>query len=247
MADDDHVDIELRSAATVAERCVILAALIRRLWIESSFALENAEDWADEAFDLREWLRTEAIWTSLTALEADILQRPVGGVSEDDLALYTWQAEGLATLGWAIRLTDLLPPGDEGEISAVVQAVPAPWDSTAAWMRGAQLRSEAEIAIERDRAEIYEWRIALESPRRFATGQEQVDYMAAIRDVVREAGATGLLDRKAGTDFSIGDRPLPEFDATSLERLAALAEVRLRALNWLCGFGSSWDEVPIDI
>jgi hypothetical protein len=247
VADDDHFDIELRSPATVAERCVIISTLVRRLWIESSFASGNAEDWTTEAFDLREWLRSENIWTGLTTFEADFLQRPVGSVTEDDLMSTTWQAEALATLGWAMGLTDHLPPGDLGDITAVIQAVPAPWDSVSAWVLGAWLRSEAEIAVQRDRAEIFEWRIGIERPFRLATGQERSDYIEAIENVVREAGGSGLLEREPGSEFSIRDSPLASFDDLSLERMAALAEERLRALNWLCGFGSSWDDVPLDV
>jgi hypothetical protein len=29
--------------------------------------------------------------------------------------------------------------------------------------------------------------------------------------------------------------------------LVAITGQRLHALNWLCGFGSSWDDVPLDI
>jgi hypothetical protein len=48
-------------------------------------------------------------------------------------------------------------------------------------------------------------------------------------------------------DFVIGDRSIASFDDLDLERFSSLAEERLRALNWLCGFGTSWDEVPLDI
>jgi hypothetical protein len=244
--DDDYIEILLRPPTLAAERCVILAALIRRLWIESSVADSNGEDWRAEVFDLREWLRAEGIWTGLTVDEAGFLQQSPGGVTEDELAVVAWQAEGLATLGWALGLTDLLPPGNLADIASVVQATPAPWDSTVEWMRGARFRPEVEIASERDRAEVFEWRVRAETSRRVANGQERIDYLAAIGDVVQEARASGLLDSSAD-DFVIGDKAIAAFDDQDLERLGALAEERLRALNWLCGYGTSWDDVPLDI
>ena len=245
--DNNYVEIELRPPREVAERCIVLASLIRRLWIESSFALTDPGDWSAEAFDLREWLRAEGLWNSLTTSETDFLQRSVGDASKDEIAVVARQAEGLATLGWALELADVLPPGDLGNVTTVVQAVPAPWDNISEWSRGARLRPEMEIAAERDRAEILEWRIAVEGPRRLSDGADRTDYSAAIREVVREARAAGLLESDCETDFAIGNMLVTSFTEHDLERLSALTEERLRALNWLCGYGTSWDTVPLDI
>jgi hypothetical protein len=244
--DEDSIDIELRPSAAVAERCIILASLVRKLWIESSFTTNEPGDWSAEAFDLREWLKGEGIWKGLTRSEEDFLQRPAGELTEDDIAGIAWQAEGLVTLGWALRLTNLLPPGSLGDITAVIQAVPAPWDDTAEWVRVALLRLESEIATERDRAEVLEWRVTIEGPRRLSSGDEGDDYEAAIADVVYEARESGLLEFDSA-DFVIGDRALTSYDNQELERIGALVEERLRALNWLCGYGASWDEVPLEI
>jgi hypothetical protein len=244
---EDYVEIELRPAQEVAERCILLAALIRRLWIESSFASREPGDWSAEAFDLRVWLRDEGVWNSLTAPERDFLLREVGDATEDQLAIVAWQAAGLATLGWALGLVDLPPPGELGDITTVVQAVPAPWDKINEWTRAARLRPEMDIAMERDRAEILEWRIGIERPRRQSAGQARADYITAIAEVVHEARASGLLEADDVADFAIGGRPVASFDDPELERLSALAEERLRALNWLCGHGSTWDAVPLDI
>ncbi len=245
--DEDYVEIELRPPDEVAERCIILAALIRRLWIETSLASTDAGDWSGEAFDLREWLRAEGLWKRLGPVEADFLQQTAGEVSEDQIAVVGWQAAGLATLGWALELVELSPPGELGDVAALVQAVPAPWENTREWVRAARLRPETEIATERDRAEIFEWRIAIEGPMRVSTGQERADYVAAITEVVYEARASALLDPNGETDFAIGGRPMASFDIPELERLSALAEERLRALNWLCGYGPTWDAVPLDV
>jgi hypothetical protein len=245
--DEDYVEIELRPAQEVSERCILIAALIRRLWIESSFASREPGDWSAEAFDLREWLRDEGAWKSLTSSERDFLQREVGDATQDQIAGVAWQAEGLTTLGWALDLVELPPPGKLGDITTVVQAVPAPWDKIGEWTRAARLRPEMEIATERDRAEILEWRIGIERPRRQSDGQARADYMAAIAEVVLEARASGLLESVVDADFAIGGRPVASFDDPELERLSALAEERLRALNWLCGHGITWDAAPLDI
>lgn len=245
--DEDFVEVDLRSPLQVAERCIILAALIRRLWIESSVALPEPGDWSAEAFDLREWLRVEGLWNSLTTPEMDFLELPLGDATDDQIAVVAWQAEGLSTLGWALGLVDSLTPGELGEITGVVQAVPAPWDKINEWTHAARLRPEAEIATERDRAEILEWRVGIEGPRRLSDEQQRADYVAAIAEVVREARSSGLLESDGDTDLAIGGKSVAWFDDPELERLSALAEERLRALNWLCGHGTTWDAVPLDI
>jgi Domain of unknown function (DUF4272) len=245
--DEDFVDIELRPAREVAERCIILATLVRRLWIESSFTSTDAGDRSAEAFDLREWLRAEGLWNSLTSSEVDFLQQNVGGVTEDQSAIVAWQAEGLVTLSWALGLVDLSPPGKLGNITTVVQAVPAPWDNIKEWILNACLRPEMEIAAERDRAEVLEWRIGIEGPRRRSTGEESAEYLATIAEVIDEARASALLEFDGGTDFMIGSSLVTSVADQDLERLSALAEERLRALNWLCGYGTNWDAVPLDV
>src|SRR5918993_405596 len=102
--DEDSIDIELRPPTAVAERCIILAALVRRLWIESSLTSAEPGDWSADAFDLREWLRAAGIWKSLTSSEENVLQRPAGELTDDEIAGVAWQVEGLATLGWALGL-----------------------------------------------------------------------------------------------------------------------------------------------
>ncbi|MGH2614015.1 MAG: DUF4272 domain-containing protein [Thermomicrobiales bacterium] len=245
--DEDELDIELRSPADVAQRCIILAALIRRLSIETSASSTHDVELDGDAFDLKAWLQTEGIWDRLTAFEADFLRRPVGQLSEDEIATVAWQAEGLATLGWSLGLVDALPPGELGDAARVLHVVPAPWDQTRQWLRGVALRSEPDVADERDRAEIFEWRIGLEGPRRVASVPLQREYAQAIADVAQEAIAAGLIEGAGDDDLTIGDRLLASFDDQELERLSAIAEERLRALNWLCGFGDAWDRVPLDV
>ena len=244
--DDEYIDIELRAPSTVAERCIILAAIVRRLWIESSATSSSSDNWFAEVFDLREWLRTESLWNALTALEIDVLQRHVGDLSEDDVAELARHVEGLATLGWALGLAELAPLGNLGDVSPVVHTVPAPWDNSAAWISGTRLRHEEDIARERDRAEMLAWRIKVEGPSRISRGAERISYLAAIQKVAREVRETGL-SSGAGNEITIDDRPLTSFDDRDLERLEVVADERLRALNWLCGFGATWADAPLDV
>lgn len=245
--DEDELDIELRSPAAVAQRCIILAALVRRLWIESLAETAHDEDLTGEAFDVRAWLQTEGLWRHLTDPEVAFLERPVGRIDENEIANFAWQTERLAALGWALGLSDLLPLGGLLDVKTVIHAVPSPWDQTAQWTRQTVLRPEAEIVRERDRAEIVEWRINVEASLRVASAQERKTHEQAIADVIREATAAKLTEDIHEGDFTIGGTPIAAFDDQALEQLASHAAERLRAVNWLCGFGASWNHVPLDV
>ncbi len=245
--DDDEIDIALRSPAEVAERCIILAALIRRLSIEALAETVADEHLAGEAFDIRSWIQTEGLWERLTGFEIAFLDRPVGLLEDADMAAMAWQVEGLVAVGWALGLTNLPDLGDLNSVESIVKSVPGPWAKIGPWLRSTSPQAEIEIARERDRAEILVWRIQIETPRRRATGLEERDYTRAIADVVREATSAGLMAEADQRDFSIGSRAVTAHDDEEIERLTALAEERLRALNWLCGFGDSWDRVALDV
>jgi len=70
---------------------------------------------------------------------------------------------------------------------------------------------------------------------------------AAIRDVAAEGHVLGLLSKPRHNDFPARGRAYRRLAADAVADLGAVAEERLRALNWLCGFGPDWDDVPLDI
>ncbi len=245
MVDDDELDIELRPAAEVAARCIILANVIRRLWIENLAVTAMTDDLAGEVFDIRSWLRTEGFWKCLTVRERENLSRPIGKLNDEVRAAVVWEAERLAVLGWALNLADAPAPGGLGDVDAVIRTLPSPWESTSSWVQQARLRDEAQIVLARERAEIFEWRIRVEPDRRLGSGQERTELEETIAQVAREARIAGLIEGRSDDAFTTGPIPLHALDVQELEQFAALAEARLHALNWVCGFGDSWDEVPI--
>ena len=93
--------------------------------------------------------------------------------------------------------------------------------------------------------------MALASDDRATPGQgladDAEDYEVAIREVAAEAlplelclPFTMVTSRHMVEGFS-------DLSAINLDELIAVTGQRLRALNWLCGLGDSWDEVPFDV
>jgi len=256
--DDDELelDIRLRAPRVVGERMVVLAALCRRGFLERSPQEvagdededDDLEDAETERFDLVAWLREEGLDRAATPAERSALHTRIGRLSPDEVARASWGAEALLALAWCTDLLPELPPYDRpADPASLLDAIPSPWQSTKAFLTGLVLRSERQIADERERAELWYWRAGVEAIYRQAAEDEREELRAVIREVARDAENSGLLSRLAGGDFALDGRPVARLSAPLLDDLTAIAFERLRALNWVCGFGASWDDVPTDL
>jgi hypothetical protein len=243
---DDYVEIELRSAATVARRCIILSSVVQRIGIDSSALSLVHGDPYGAAYDLREWLRTEGLWGDLTPREAAFLSRPPEELVPNAVKNATIQLESLAAVGWALSMASILSDGFASEITEVLSEVPDPWDKTAPWINSKSLRPESEIARIRERAELWEWRLAMEPYRRVLEGRELMDLERTIKDTMRDGAMAGMLAPGKKGGFTIKGVPVTRLDPYALEELHMLAEERLLALNWICGYGDDWDSVPLE-
>jgi hypothetical protein len=243
------IEITLREPVDVGRRLVVLATLCRRAFLEAlpnSFELDD--DPEAEQFDLATWLTEHGLDGELTADERRLLVAPVGRLPGDETRAATWNAEALIALGWASGLLASLPdPIDLVDPAPVLQVVPAPWDDPRRWIAEAALRSEESIAFERERAEVWLWRAEIEEERRRLRGRARAELEADVGDVVGECVEAGLLPAGTRADFPVAGRPFFQIDPDQIDVIAGVAGVRLHALNWLCGFGSSWDDVPLDV
>lgn len=242
------VEIELRTAPDVAARLVVLGAVCRRAFLEAR-PDEVADDGPEaERYDLAAWLRGEGLASIVSPAERALLDAPLGRLDAEAVAAASWQSEAMVALGWALGLVDAMPPYDRAaDPASLLSSVPAPWEATAPFRDGARLRDETAVAFERERAEVWHWRAETEEALTFATRRDRAELLAAVREVAGDALAAGILPRLAGDDFPASDRPYRDLDPAALVELGAIAAERLRALNWLCGFGSNWDDVPLAV
>src|SRR3954452_9630865 len=158
---DDEIDIELRSAAEVALRAIIVGAVLQRIALEDVTTRDEL-DVAGEAFDLREWIVTERLSSGLTTSEARIFETPVGDIPYEDCVDLSWQSEALDALLWSIGARELPSFGVESDLTALLDAVPSPWDRVGVWVQHARLRLEPDIACERELADLWYWRLGAE-------------------------------------------------------------------------------------
>jgi uncharacterized protein DUF4272 len=245
--DDETVEIEPRPAALVARRATLIAAILRRAAVE--LGVDGTDDRAAERFDLARWTAAEGLPALATEEETAILTAPLGGLDPLLIEAATWDAEGLIALAWSLGFVEPMPPYDEiANPLAALNALPAPWDSIAQFARSAKLRSIEELATERERAEVWRWRALMETLKRDADANRQREWETTIHEFAREAVEVGLIAGSKDDDFPLRNRPYRRISDDDLDELAEIARQRLRALNWTCGFGESWqDETTLDV
>lgn len=245
--EDDELEIELRPPAEAAARVIVLAAVCRRAFLESRPADADGDPEAEQ-FDLAAWLREEGLDAQVTSQERHLLDVPIGRLDPDKAADASWQSEALAALGWALGLLDRLPAPDVlVDPTPLLAAIPAPWEKTVPFRQQASLRDEETVATERERAELWHWRAETAYALLDSPVPERAELRAAVAEVAGEAHRAGLLPALVGGDFPVQGTPFASLRSEALAEVGLAAEQRLRALNWLCGFGTAWDDVPLDV
>ena|GEM_PF-1731348 len=268
MSDDEFIDIETRPAAAVARRAIILSAVCRRAFLElddgdertTSFAGDPSDEDeepgdddhaaadAGDGFDLLAWLLAEGMDADLTPDEVALLRAPIGTLDRDEAEALTWTVEALAGLTWSLGLTEPSPPLDTpADGDRLLATLPEPESRTGAFCREARLRDEDQLAAARDEAEMWDWRAGLQPELRHPDRGRQREARDVLAEVVAEARESGLLPNPSGTDLVVGSAPYATVDDGTVANLATIAAHRLHALNWICGFGETWDTVPDEV
>jgi hypothetical protein len=248
--DDESIDINLRSIDEIAARMVVLAAIIRRAMLELPLEEDETEDefTADgERFDLIAALSTGVFPSITTQAEVIFVSTQVGNAGEESALSVSWQIEALAALAWATGLEQFLPePWIQTDPGPLLASIPAPSESLSPFTSSLSLREEETIATERERAELWLWRCAIDEEIIDSQGSERKELLAELKDTVGEAVESCVLTE--GTkDFVVSQRGFGSADAETKALIGEISTQRLQALNWLCGYGSSWDNVPLDI
>jgi hypothetical protein len=244
--DSDEIDVELRSPAEARSRILVLSAIFRRLALENAL-LDEEDDPLADVFDEREWLRDQDLAMHLTAWEAALLDRPLGSIAPEVIMGASWQGEALVALAWAIGAVEMPPIDAMSDPRRIMELVPRPWDTIKPWISDSTIISESEAVQARELAEIWHWRATSELLRREAPPAHRQEFESAIREVAVEALNVGIVPALCDSDFPVRGRSIKELSDTDVDELVSATSQRLRALNWLCGFGHSWDDVPLDV
>ena len=150
-----------------------------------------------------------------------------------------WRGEALGTLLWALQLAELPAYDHPFDPEVVVLAEPADGD----------LREAEDIELECESARLWHWRARttelqaagkLELPARYATF-DQLIAATAMRGYEQ-----GVLPSPLRGDFHAYGKVYRHLTPEQHAEALSIALERHHALNWLCGAGSDWDDVPLD-
>ena len=169
----------------------------------------------------------------------DALGRVPEAASDPAVVDAVWQGEALGTLFWALQLAEL-PPYDRPFDSDLVVSLDA---------GSGNLRAGDEIELELETARLWHWRArttelqgsgSLELPARYAT-YDQLIAATAMRGYEQ-----GVLPAPLRGDFRAYGKVYRHLTQEQHAEALSIAIERHHALNWLCGAGTSWADVPLD-
>lgn len=172
------------------------------------------------------------------ALREALVQLPAGSASAAVIDA-VWQGEALGVLLWALGRAEL-PPFDHAF---------DPDRLLAATLDGATLRDAREIEHARETARIWMWRArtsALQAEGNVSLPERWQSFDQLIAATAMRGHERGLLPRPLRGDFPAFGKVYRELSHDERAEAESIAWERLRALNWLCGLGPSWDDVPTD-
>ena len=189
----------------------------------------------------RRKLRSQGEAVERSRALGDELRAALAKLPSDDPAVVDaiWRGEALGTLLWALQLVELPAydqPFDAEEAASVA-------------LDKADLRDSEELELERDSARLWHWRArttslqaagALELPDRYATF-DQLIAATAMRGYEQ-----GLLPAPMRGDFRAYGKVYRHLSPEQHAEAHSIAVERHHALNWLCGSGETWDDVPLD-
>jgi hypothetical protein len=150
-----------------------------------------------------------------------------------------WRGEALGTLLWALQLAEL-PPYDRPFAAHDVVAVP---------LDDAKLREVDEIELERDSARLWHWRARttdLQAAGGVALPERYANFDQLIAATAMRGYEQALLPAPMRGDFRAYGKVYRHLTPEQHTEAHSIAVERHHALNWLCGEGGSWDDVPLD-
>ena len=232
--DDDFLDIQIQETDNIGARMVLLSAI--GFWPQFD-AYRDRMEWLS-------WLERRHLLEIATDDEIALLRRR-SGPTELDADLSSRAFDAIWALAWAVRLHDQTGISLSTEaLGELIDGLPTPTEPIEPFLDEIAARTEDEIALERERAEVRNWRMAAEVAVRAQTGLEARETRQAITEVVLECSTSLAFGDVDGIDFVLGDTHIADLGDEVLEAAMLASEEMLRALNWVCGL-TDWESVHL--
>lgn len=241
MNDDDFLDIRPWPPIELLGQLVAHVALGRRGLIESDDSSDVFERETDR-FELDAWAKLElTAW--LTVDQSAMLDAPLGNMSEPQVEQSQDALIVASTIGWAIHVVALpsLPVSTDGSPEGVVlDWAPGPWTSVHNGVKAIRVKNDELLANERERWELLAWRSTLFHDDDIIDADRE-----ALEETITELAGQSLVETNGRDFIAARGKPFGSLAADDLAQIAHEAELRLKTLNWVCGFGETPGSAPI--
>ena len=164
------------------------------------------------------------------ALQTEVragLSHADGGSREPEVVEAVWHGEALGTLLWTLELAELPPYDRPFDSHAVAETV----------LEGARQREAQDVDLERQSARLWHWR-ARTTALQASDDVELPPRYASFDQLIAATAMRG--------DFPAYGKVYRHLSPEQLAEAQTIAAERHHALNWVCGLGRQWDDVPLD-
>ena len=142
--EEEQVD-EIRAAADVARRCIVLYAVL-------------AAGHGEPREELVAWLRREGVWEAVSPEESAFLS--ADSPTRQQSINATWRSEALFPLVWALGLIAELPaPMQLCDVQGIRSVLPPLLDSVGEFISSSRLRGDTEIHAANEGIYQIHWRV----------------------------------------------------------------------------------------
>jgi hypothetical protein len=237
MANEEQPELNPPSPQRVAERALILAAVICRSGIERDAGNLQAEKFREQVIA---WLERLKLSSEAEPQEMGLLKTPLGKLAKKDGVDTSWRTEGLAVLAWALGKYEL--PNYETQASGPAAAEALgflkPREETV--LHEPRLRSVEEITALSDQIFTLHWRL-----RQFSLEPAAIDFQEFAKTAwFGPLSLDGLhLSEK---DLAIQGLPISRATEQQWRTVMSITQERHQAVNWLEGQEQIYSQVTTD-
>jgi hypothetical protein len=234
----------------VAQRALCFGALLAREGLEESIRLKTlsrGESPSELAQRLNSWLAKEGISTYFSPREKDLVGRPLGSWTMEEIVTTSWRSEALGVVLWTLSSIERLPPYDTQFSKPQILASVGLGASAKGFAAKIRLRPQGDVSRERDVAELWHWRArTAELQRKGVSPPPGWTFQQVIAQSARQAYQNGLISKPLDEDFSLFGKSYRRLSEEESHEASSISLERHFALNWLCGHSENWDETSTE-
>jgi hypothetical protein len=187
-----------------------------------------------------DWLKLVDAYDELKNYEKQALEAPLGKLHGQSQVNFSWMAEGLAVLAWALQRYEI-PSHDVYDVPADIATALGFMSQDAKLLaKEASLLPYSKLKKYQDQAFAIHWRL-----REFGLKPAPMNFMRFAKEAW-----FGPLDIKltqlVGNDLSIKGKAIADADSEDIRLCISSARERHRAINWLLDGDELFSEARTD-